>query len=80
MAKTPSGVSSPRQWGRCWQHSQVLHHEADAGRHGRHVGAVLGQAVDVAENVVDTTLSLPLFPGLSDNEISRILAALSSIE
>lgn len=33
-----------------------------------------------AEKIVNTTLSLPLFPGLSDSEIDRILVALSKIK
>jgi len=38
------------------------------------------EAYPNAEKIVDTTLSLPLFPGLSDSEIDRILVALSNIQ
>lgn len=34
----------------------------------------------VAENIVDTTLSLPVFPALTDAQVDRICAALATLE
>lgn len=34
----------------------------------------------VSERIVDTTLSLPVFPGLTDSEVDRICAALTKLE